>query len=172
MVATDLTTGAGPAVRLEAGDDASGFACMIGDLLADNLRDYAGRRRVASRARGDVVLTATDKTAEITLSFGPDEIVVREGRVADSAVLAGPWVEMAKLCSGRLNPLKALASGTIDVDMGRHPALVAATGFVLSVPPSYYGDTSRRRNVTIGIAVAVGVGAAVTGVVVWRRRRG
>lgn len=171
MVESDLTSGQ-PNVRLEAGDDASGFATMIGDLIADNLRDYAGRRRVARLAKGDVVLSATDKTAEITISFLGDEIVVREGAVPGGSLLAGPWVEMAKLCSGRLNPVRALASGALNVEVRNQPALITATGYVMSVPPSYYGDTSRRRNVAIAIGATAVVGAAVGGVVWYRHSRG
>lgn len=177
-MAQDLTAPRGaapPAVRLDAGDEASGLATILGELVESNLRDFSGRRRVAVRTRGDVALAASDRDIVVTLSFRPGEVVVLEGAAAGAPLLKGPWLDLAKVCSGRLSPLRALAQGTLKAEPLAHPALLAATGFVLSVPESYYDPegVAHRRKVAAGIAAgavaAVGLGAG--GYVIWRRRR-
>ena len=86
-----------PAVLLEAADQASGMAQMLGGLLEDNLRDYPIRARVASRTRGKVVLTASDRDLSVTLTFGDGQVVVSDGAADGAPLLAGPWLELAKL---------------------------------------------------------------------------
>lgn len=180
MVAQDLTPasvpapGAAPTVRLASGDEASGFATMIGDLLADNLRDFRGRRRVAARTRGDVALEAADRDIAITLSFNGGEVVVSEGAVEGAPVMSGPWLEMAKVCSGRLSPVRAVASGKLRLSRYDRPGRVAAAGFALSVPLAFYEPelAARRRRNTIWAAAGVSTAAgAAVAVAVWRRRR-
>lgn len=163
---------AAPEVVLADGDEASGMATMLGGLLEENLRDYPGRARVAGLARGDVVLTASDRDISVTVSFRGDEVVVSNGPAEGAAALAGPWLEMAKLCSGQVNPVKALARRELTIDPRGRLDAVAAAGYVLSVPVSFYGDPEelavlgRRRRRTAVAVVAVG-----TAVVVYRTRR-
>ncbi|MFN8104320.1 MAG: hypothetical protein U0U69_07650 [Acidimicrobiia bacterium] len=155
------------------GEDASGMATMLGGLLEDNVRDYKGRAGVSRFARGDVVLTAADRDISVTLSFRGDEVVVANGASEGAAVLAGPWLEMAKLCSGQVNPFKAMARRELKIEPHGRLDTVAAAGFVLSVPPSFYGDEEaiRRRRIQVGVAVAATIGVAVTIAYVRRRRR-
>ncbi|MFN8036425.1 MAG: hypothetical protein U0V73_10860 [Acidimicrobiia bacterium] len=170
---------AAPSIVYADGDEASGMATMLGGLLEENLRDYPGRARVAGLARGDVVLTASDRDVSVTVSFRGDEVVVANGPAEGAAALAGPWLEMAKLCSGQVNPVKALARRelTIQPRGGRLDA-VAAAGYVLSVPAIFYaqGDPEalaalgrRRRRTAVTVALVVGAGVAV--VVLTRRGR-
>ncbi len=164
-----------PAVVLADGDEASGMATMLGGLLEENLRDYPGRARVAGLARGDVVLTASDRDISVTVSFRGDEVVVANGPAAGAAALSGPWLEMAKLCSGQVNPVKALARRELSIAPRGRLDAVAAAGYVLSVPVSFYGDAEalatlgrRRRRTAVGVLV---VGVAVVVLVRRRRRR-
>lgn len=155
------------------GDEASGMATMLGGLLEDNVRDYKGRAGVTRLARGDIVLTAADRDISVTLSFRGDEVVVTNGVTEGAAVLAGPWLEMAKLCSGQVNPFKAMARRELTIEPRGRLDTVAAAGFVLSVPPSYYGDDEavRRRRIQVGVAVATTIGVTVTIAYIRRRRR-
>ncbi len=191
MVATDLndappSAGPGPQVVLTDGDDASGLASMLAGLLADNLRDFRGRSRVAGLARGAVVLRASDHDLDVTVSFGQGRVEITDGAAPGVTVVAGPWLAMAQLCSGQLPPLRALREGQLALTPGRHLPAAAAAGFVLSVPASFYEEAgsagtgsddtqaaaqaAARRQVMI--AAGVGAGAAlVVGIVVLRRRR-
>ena len=161
-----------PNVTFADGDEASGMAVMLGGLLEDNLRDYPARARVTKLARGEVVLTASDRDISVTLSFRGGEVVIANGTTDGAAVLAGPWLEMAKLCSGQVNPVKALARRELTIQASGRLDAVAAAGYALSVPPSFYGDeeavAQRRRQVTIGVVATTG---AVVAVVYLRRRR-
>ncbi len=163
-----------PKVTLANGEDASGMATMLGGLLEDNLRDYPGRARVTSLARGDVVLTASDRDVSVTLSLRGNEVVVANGKLEGAAVLAGPWLEMAKLCSGQVNPLKAVARRELTVELRGRLDAIAAAGYALSIPSSFYDDEEdeavQRRRRQIAIAVVATTGAVVAVAYVRRRR--
>jgi len=154
-------------VVLADGDDASGLAVMLAELLADNLRDFPVRAEVARRARGDLVLTASDREISVTLSFRPGEVVVSNGATERAPALRGPWLEMAKLCSGQESPVVALARRHLQLVPGARMTVVPAGGFVLSVPASFYGDNSQRRQVAVG----GGIAAVVLVLLIRRRRR-
>lgn len=162
-----------PTVTFADGDEASGMATMLGGLLEENLRDYPGRARVASLARGDVVLTASDRDVSVTLSFRGHEVVVTNGKADGAAALAGPWLEMAKLCSGQVNPLKAVVRRELTIEPRGRLDAVAAAGYVLSIPPSFYGDEEavRQRRHRVVIAIAATTAAVVVVAYVRRRRR-
>lgn len=164
---------AAPVVTYADGDDASGMAVMLGGLLEDNLRDYPSRARASKLARGKVVLSASDRNISVTLSFQGDEVVISNGGAEGVSVLAGPWLEMAKLCSGQVNPAKAVARRELSIKPKRGLNAVAAAGYALSIPPSFYGDeeamAQRRRQVVIAVASAAGVVLVVA--VIRRRRR-
>jgi len=145
-----------PPVVLRDGVDASGMASMLAELLRDNLRDFRGRARVAARTRGDLVLTASDRDQSITLSFGPGAIEVSDGAREGAPGMAGPWLAMSRVCSGRISPLRALARRDLRLTWGRHIWIVPAGGFVLSVPASFYeGSRARRRRRRFALSVAV-----------------
>lgn len=168
---------AAPTVTLPAGDDASGMATMLAGLLRDNMRDFPVRARVAARTRGDVVLTATDRNVSVTLSFRRGEVLVHDGAASGAPVLAGPWMEMTKLCSGQASPLTALARRQLSLVRGRRMVAVPAASFVLTVPSSFYGDRGPlfRRAAMVSAAAGVAVfvvvrrGRALPGR--WRRGR-
>jgi hypothetical protein len=164
---------AGPSVRLAAGEGASGLASMLASLLQDNLRDFRSRSLVARCTRGDVVLLASDRDIAVTLSFRPGEIIIEDGAAPGAAVLAGEWLDMAKLCSGQRSPIAAVTSGELRVTRGRGMLAAAGAGLALSVPKSFYEENReslvRRRGVLIAVLLFAAV--TLTAFVAWRSRR-
>lgn len=162
-----------PSVRLVAGDDASGMATMLGEVLADNMRDYPGRARAAQLVRGPVVMTASDRDRSVTVHFGGDEISIAEGTVDGAPCIFGPWLDLAQLCSGQLSPLQAVREKRLEISHMRRIDLLAAAGYVLSVPASYYGETSKilQRKVVIPVVAIVVVLVVVAMMLVLARSR-
>lgn len=121
---------------------------MVASLLEDNLRDFRSRAAAAWCTRGDVVLRASDNDMAITLSFRTGEVVVEEGSRPGVIVLAGDWLHMAELCSGRRSVLGAVASGDLRLQRGRGLRAAVGAGLALSVPKSFYkpGDGRSRRH--------------------------
>jgi hypothetical protein len=147
---------------------------MLGSLLEDNLKDFASRSLVARMTRGDVVLLASDRDIAVTLSFRPGEVLIAEGAAPGAPVLAGEWLDMAKLCSGQRSPIGAVRSRELRVTPGRGMFAVAGAGLALSVPKSFYDDEQeqrlrRRRRIAIGSLFVVG--AVLTALVARRRRQ-
>jgi hypothetical protein len=174
VVATaDGRSRAGPSVRLAAGDGSSGLACMLASLLQDNLRDFRSRSLVARFTRGDVVLLASDRDIAVTLSFRPGEILVADGAVPGAPVLAGEWLDMAKLCSGQRSPIAAVTSRELRVTPGRGMLAAAGAGLALSVPKSFYEENRdtlvRRRGVVISLMLLAAL--TLTVFIAWRSRR-
>ena len=139
----------------------------LGGLHARGAVEQA-RARVAALARGAVVMTASDRDISVTLSFRGREVVVTDGTASGAPVIAGPWLEMAKLCSGQLSPVKAVAQKQLVITPSAHGlTALAGAGYALSIPPSFYGDeeavAKRRRQTQITIAVGGGVGVLIAG---------
>ncbi len=133
-----------PAVLLVDGDDASGMAIMLADLLEANLREFPGRRRVAAVARGEVVFEAADRGIAVTLTFVPGAVEVRNGSAPGVSVVAAPWLSMAQICSGSVSPWAAWRCGDLTVSGMRHAPAIAAASFALSVPQSFYEAAEGR----------------------------
>ncbi|HET9729660.1 MAG TPA: hypothetical protein VFR41_09585 [Acidimicrobiia bacterium] len=169
-----MAAGVTVAVKLAAGDDASGLACMLAALLEDNLRDFRGRSFVARHTRGDVVLLASDRDIAVTLSFQPGEIRVVEGAIADVPVVAGDWLALTKVCSGQRSPVAAVVARDLRVKPGRGLRAAAGAGFALSVPKSFYEEDrdalARRRHRAIVASAIVGTALAGVFFVAIRRR--
>ncbi len=146
-----------PTVTVVGGEDASGFAAMLADVLAANMADYRGRAWVASRARGPVVLVASDRDLAVTLTFARGDVAVADGRSPGAPVLAGPWLTMADLCSGEVTPVRAVADRELRVEPTTRLDSLAAAGFVLSVPASYYGEGRDRVRVLVRVLGTVAV---------------
>ena len=71
--------------------------------------------------------------------------------------MAGTWLAMSRVCSGRISPLRAHDRPRADPGSGSRLWVVPAGGFVLSVPASFYDDTGavrKRRRVMLGVALA------------------
>lgn len=156
-----------PAVVISGGDDASGMASMLADLLTSNLRDFPSRARAASIARGNLVLQASDRDVAVTLTFQPGRITITDGPTPTAPLLYGPWMELAKLCSAQSSPMASLAHGHVRVSRGSaHGVLwlnvIPLGSYSLSVPGSFYDDpaTARRRRRRAQLVVACLGGAA------------
>ncbi|MHB8245597.1 MAG: hypothetical protein ACYDGN_09640 [Acidimicrobiales bacterium] len=137
-----------PAVTLEGGKEASGLATMVAELVRQNFADSKARAMVASRARGDVGLTAADHDLSITLSFlGSSLNIADRSKQARPAVptMSGDWLELAHLCSGQQSPLAAWRAGRVGIDPHGHRSRLAAAAFVLSAPPTDQDAARRRR---------------------------
>jgi hypothetical protein len=158
-----------PTLTVVGGEDASGFASMLAEVLAANVADYRGRAWAASRARGSVVLVATDRDVAVTLTFARGDVTIADGSSPGVPVLAGPWLTMADLCSGEVSPVRAIVRRELHVEPTTRLDTVAAAGFVLSVPISYYGES--RNRVKIAGAVAATAGALALVVVAARTVR-
>lgn len=147
------------------------MAAMLGGLLEENLRDFPSRRRVADRVRGEVVITAADRNLSVTLSFQPGLVQVRDGTVVGAPRVAGPWLTMTKLCSGQISPVHAWRAGELRLDNPRRAPRAAAASFVLSVPSTFYGDTSpMRRSLSIAVVLLASALVVVASARVRRRR--
>jgi len=167
VVAGDLKAMAAPTVVLTDGDDASGMASMLAGLLEGNLGDFPSRERVARAIRGAVVFTAADRDLSVTITFLGDRIEVCDGVAAGATMIRAPWMTMAKLCSGQVSPLRALIDRDLAISLGRSPLAAAGASFVVSVPPSYYGDDRRlKKGSVIAVLTVISIGA-----IILRRRR-
>ncbi len=150
-----------PTVTVVGGEEASGFASMLAEVLAANVADYRGRAWAASRARGSVVLVASDRDIAVTLTFARGDVTIADGTGPGIPVLAGPWLTMADLCSGEVSPVRAIVRRELHVEPTTRLDTVAAAGFVLSVPISYYGESRKRIKVLGTVAATAGVVALV-----------
>ncbi|MDA8341594.1 MAG: hypothetical protein M0007_05160 [Actinomycetota bacterium] len=125
-----------PDVTVETGGAASGMAMMVAELLRANLADSRFRARLARRARGSVVLMASDRGLGVTVGFAETGITVVGEPTSPAPTLAGGWLEMAAVCSGSRSPLRALARRELRVTVGRPVRLLASAGYMLKVPRS------------------------------------
>lgn len=122
---------------------------MVAGLVEANVGDSRARAGVARFARGPLVLRTTDRDAAVTLTFQRDDIVITDG-VADGAPsLAGPWLELAHVCTGRRSLFAAIAAGDLEVSPRRRPDLVAMAGFVLAAPAEDEAAHARRRRLVL-----------------------
>ncbi len=155
-----------PSVRLSDGDDASGMAVMLADLLADNLRDYPARSRVAHLVRGSVVMTAADRDRSVTVTFAGREVSIADGSLDGAPRMVGEWLDLAQLCSGRLSPIKAVTGRRLTVHNIGRVDLLAAAGYVMSVPASYYGEATRwtLERIVLTLALVAFVVALILGI--------
>ncbi len=145
---------------------------MLADLLRDNMKDYPVRGRAAGLARGSVVMCAADRGISVTLTFRGGEVVVTDGVEQGAPVVAGAWLEMAKLCSGQLSPVRAVSQKQLKVTPSPHGlTALAAAGYALSVPPSFYGDDEAVAKRRLQVQIAVGSAVGVIVLLAWSRHR-
>ena len=175
MVASNLTRPPPPRISVPAGDEASGLAEMVAGLLAANLADSRARAAIARLARGQLVLSTTDRPAAVTLTFHGDEVIIDDGAVTNAPSLAGPWLELAHVCSGTRSPAAALIARDLRVACRRRPHLAAMAGFVLAAPADVDTAAARRRRAVRTLAapgaVAIGAVARSSFCAVERRQR-
>lgn len=146
---------------------------MLASLLQDNVRDFPTRALAARMARGEVVLLASDRDLAVTVSFRPGEVVIRDGAAPGATVLAGEWLDLARLCSGQRSPIAALASRELRLTGVRGMRAAAGAGLALSVPKSFYDqnpEASRHRRLVILVSLSLVAAGTWTGVAALRVR--
>lgn len=68
------------------GDDANGVADIVTMLLGQNLTSYPKRIATARRIKRPVTIYSTDTDTACTITFGPDNAVVRNGEAGEASV--------------------------------------------------------------------------------------
>lgn len=134
-----------PLVVAEEEGEAAGMASMVADLIEANMAESLRRARAAAGTQGSVVLCADDQALAVTVSFGRERVSVVGSSLEGAAVLAGSWTDMARVCSGRCSPARAVLRRKLRVQLRRplRPLLVAA--YVLKVPRSTYSKQKPSR---------------------------
>ncbi len=114
------------------------MAAMVADLIEANMAGSPRRARAVSGTQGNVVLSADDRGLSVTVSFHRERVSVVGSSLGDAPVLAGSWMDMARVCSGRCSPARLVLRRRLRVRLRRplRPLLVAA--YVLKVPRSTY----------------------------------
>jgi hypothetical protein len=166
VVASRLT----PGVTVKGGEEASGLASMVADLLRQNLADSRTRAAVALATRGDVGLTASDHGLSVTVSFRGGSVTVADDpgeasrQAVPAPVMAGNWLELAHVCAGQRSPFSAWRAGDVFIEPGGHPARLAAAGYLLAAPAIGEDLVRRRRRVVLAASVAAAASAGAWGV--------
>lgn len=78
-------------IELAPGAESNGFACMLVDLLRQNLEAKPHKRRDLRALRGSVALVVDDAEVAVTLDFAGGHLVVRDGvRGVPDITMRGP----------------------------------------------------------------------------------
>lgn len=157
-----------PAVVLADGDGASGFAAMLAQLVEENVGDFRSRAFAARIARGSLVVEASDRGMAVTLSFGEGRVVVRDGAATGAPVVAGEWLDMAKLCSGQGSVVGAVMHGRARLRGRSGLVALPAAITALTVPRSFYRRGGPDQAVAVGGCAGAGTGARVGAGTSWR----
>lgn len=143
-------------VRLDEAAE-SGLANMMAQLLRQNLEEDARKRRLASRLRGRLVVTATDHEVTVTVDFAPAGIEILDGRVGPvDATISGPQARLTKLLSGEASPLWEHLRGRLHTTSSiRKPFFPLRVSSLMKVPPT------ERRNIPWPQIVLAAAGVTV-----------
>ncbi len=148
-------------VRLDEGAE-SGLADMMAQLLRQNLEEDARKRRLASRLRGRLAVTATDYETSATAEFGGGAVLISDGVVEPvDATIAGPHRRLTKVLTGEASPLWEHLRGRLRVSSSvRKPFFPLRVHSLMKVP-----STERRGIPWPRIALA-GAGVAALAIAV------
>ena len=137
-----------PRITVDTGAEENGLANMVAELLRANVESSDYKRKVFSRMKGSVGLTATDAEVSLTLVFDRGSCVAHDGVLpgtkacvtADSdsilelsnvRVVGGlPWLFDEK---GRAVVSKVLKKAIRIRGLLRHPVTLTRLAIVLSV---------------------------------------
>jgi hypothetical protein len=138
-------------VRMAPGADGNGLACMIADLLRENLQARPGKARdlrALARARARIGIVARDAEVSLTLDFADGAVTLRDGVAPGCALVVTTDAEKVTALSllevryglpvyfdekGRA-VLRDLVSGTLRIDgLLRHPLALVRLTRLLSV---------------------------------------
>ncbi|MDO8616296.1 MAG: hypothetical protein Q7T33_11280 [Dehalococcoidia bacterium] len=151
---------AAPAVRVRLADGArSGLASMVQQFLEQDLTDFEGKRRRASRLRGKLAMTAVDHEVTVTLEFAGDQISIWDGERAPlDASIAGPYRSLVGLLQGESHPLVEHLRGRLRVRSSlRKPFFPLRVHGLMKLPPV---EREARARPLWAYAAAAGLAAA------------
>jgi putative sterol carrier protein len=145
-------------VRLADGAD-SGLASIVQQYLEQDLEEFADKRRLASRLRGRLAMTAADYETTVTVEFSGGEIAVWDGeRPPLDASIVGPYRGLTRLLQGQANPLVEHLRGRLRVRSSlRRPFFPLRVHSLMKLPPE---ERARR---TVGVWALAAAGALVVG---------
>ncbi len=146
-------------VRLADGAD-SGLASIVQQYLEQDLEEFADKRRLATRLRGRLAMTAADYETTVTVEFSGGEIAIWDGeRPPLDASIVGPYRGLTRLLQGRANPLVEHLRGRLHVRSSlRRPFFPLHVHNLMKLPP----EEGARRPVRLW-AVAAAAGALAVG---------
>lgn len=94
-------------VRIAEGS-VSGLAHILQQYLAQDMAEFESKRAHASKLRGRVAMSASDKDATVTLDFRGTEILISDGDTGPvDASIGGPYDQLLGVIRGDTNPLVA-----------------------------------------------------------------
>ena len=156
------------AVRLDAGDEASGLASMIGQYLEQILTVSPQKCAEAATLRGRFGLNAREGDVAVTVEFGDRGIDISEGLRDPDAVISGPVETLMHTLAGRANPALEVCRGAITVVPGAEPLFGYRAYRLMRLPGVHVWSGVPRPPTRLLVGIAVAVGA---GVIVWQVRR-
>ena len=106
-----------PAVQVRLAEDAeSGFARIIEQFLDQSLAESHEKRDRASRLRGRIAMTASDRGYSVTIVFSGRDIAIVDGACEPlDAAIVGPYDALLDLIQGQTSPLVEHLRGRIKV---------------------------------------------------------
>ncbi len=147
-------------VNFKDEEEASGLAYMIRDLLLENVNSFKSRALVMSKLRGSVALYTSDKNRGVTLTFARGAVEIQDGVLPQTPVMESSWKVFAAVASGLASPVKSVVNKDMKVDIKppylSNTGLVLGTGFVLSVPKSFYENDNPKDASVISSATRDG----------------
>ena len=103
-----------PVQRAETAE--SGLAMIMEQFLSQSLAESEDKRRRASKLRGRMAMTASDRGYTVTLVFAEDGISILDGGAEPlDASIVGPYESLVDLIQGEDSPLRAHLGRRIKV---------------------------------------------------------
>lgn len=137
-----------PQIDVDGSAGENGLANMVAELLRANVQSSAYKRRVFSRMKGSVGLSATDAEVHVTLAFDRGRCLIHDGILGRTAVTvtadSESIIELSNVRlvgglpfyfdrSGRAVVSKVLRRVIRIRGLLRHPVTLTRLGIVLSV---------------------------------------
>lgn len=155
-------------VVLPAGEEATGFAQLIGEHIEQSLAASVEKRAEATALRGRLGLVAREGEVAVTVAFNEEGVVIEDGLRAPDVVVSGDVTCLLHVLAGRVNPVWAMRQGRVAIRPGlRHPLLAYQAYHFLRLPGVHVWSGLPRPSSSL---VAGAAAAAFLALVVWRVR--
>jgi hypothetical protein len=135
------------AVTSQSGEHLNGLGKMMLQYLEQNLEDFPSKAKQALGIRGRLVVKVEQEIA-ITLSFEGEKIQVDNG-VSNRAdfYLAGPFLLLVNVLSGRSNPFLEVVKGHIRVKpFFKRPIQALKILRFLKIPSGFMISTNQEKD--------------------------